>query len=184
MKKFLAVLLSLITIFSVFSVSVSALGDVAGGLLGEDEGTNQIQYKKDTLDNVTLIYQAGNTLMVGDSKYTQITEDTPIAVDHDFICWVDKGGKKYYPGDIIKVEGTVTLYAVWAEKTDNDSHAIRVVKATVSALMRIIKVILGVFDNAKDFDDAYWESKYNEQNATEVTTEASADVITTIPEVA
>ena len=50
--------------------------------------------------------------------------------------------------------------------------------------MRIIKVILGVFDNAKDFDDAYWESKYNEQNATEVTTEASADVITTIPEVA
>lgn len=184
MKKFLAVLLSLITIFSVFSVSVSASGDVAGGLLGGDEGFNQIQYKKDTLDNVTLIYQAGNTLMVGDSKYTQITEDTPIAVDHDFICWVDKGGKKYYPGDIIKVEGTVTLYAVWAEKTDNDSHTIRVVKATVSALMRIIKVILDVFDNAKDFDDAYWESKYNEQNSAETTTEAPSDVTTTVPEAA
>ena len=30
--------------------------------------------------------------------------------------------------------------------------------------MKIIKMILGVFDNAKDFDDAYWESKYNEEN--------------------
>ena len=186
MKKLLAVLLALITIFSAFSLSVSALdeiGDLAGGLLGEDDGTNQIQYKKDTLDNVTLIYQAGNTLVIGDSKYTQITEDTPIAVDHDFICWVDKAGKRYYPGDIIKVEGTVTLYAVWAEKSDNDSHTVRVIKATVSSLMRIIKVILGVFDTAKEFDDAYWESKYNEQNATE-TTEAPADVTTTVPQAA
>ena len=180
MKKLLAVLLSLITIFSAFTLSASALdlgdlGDLTGGLLGGEEegGTNQIEYKKDTLDEVTLFYQAGNTLLIGDSKYTQITEDTPIALDHDFICWVDKAGNRYYPGDIIKVEGTVTLYAVWEEKQDNDSYMVRVVKASVQALMRIVKLVLGVMDTAKEFDDAYWESKYNEQNGI---TDGSTDV--------
>lgn len=163
MKKFLAVLLSIITIFSAFALPASALGDL-GGLLEEEEGTNQIQYKKDTLDGVTIFYQAGNTLVVDGSKYTQITYDTPIALDHDFICWTDKAGKRYYPGDVIKVEGTVVLYAVWQEKTDNDSYMVRVVKASVAALKRIISLILGVFEDAKEFDDAYWESKYNEEN--------------------
>ena len=60
----------------------------------------------------------------------------------------------------------MTLYAVWEEKTDTDSHFIRSIKAGIQALMKIIKMILGVFDTAKDFDDAYWESKYNEQNST------------------
>ena len=165
MKKLLAILLSLITVFSVFTLPASALlDDSLGEIFPEEEGTNQIQYKKDTLDNVVIVYQAGNTLLIGDSKYTQITEDTPIAVDHNFICWTDKAGNRYYPGDIIKVEGTVTLYAVWEEKTDTDSHFIRSIKAGIQALMKIIKMILGVFDNAKDFDDAYWESKYNEEN--------------------
>ena len=170
MKKLIAVLLSLITIFSVFTLPASALIDdiILGGETLPDDGMNMIEYKKDTLDNVTLIYQAGNTLVTGESNYVQITEDTPIAIDHDFICWADKSGKRYYPGDIIKVQGTVTLYAVWAEKTDNDSHMIRTVKSSIQALLRIIKLILGAFDNAKEFDDAYWESKYNEQNSTTV----------------
>lgn len=171
MKKFLAVLLSLLTVFSLFAMSASAVTTAFIEQFPEYESfARMIEYKKDTLDGVQMVYQAGNTLVLGDSKYAAISEDTPIAIDHDFICWADKKGNKYYPGDIIKVEGKVTLYAVWAKKTDSDSHTLRVIKAGLSALIRIIQSMLGVYDDAKDFDDAYWESKYNETNGITTTT--------------
>lgn len=177
MKKLISVLLAIITIFSAFSLSAAAATTAFVDLFPEDEGiVRMIEYKKDTLSGVRMVYQAGNTLVLENTKYAQISEDTPIAIDHDFICWKDKTGREYYPGDIIKVEGTVTLYAVWAKKTDNESQVVRTVKAGIEALLRILKTILSVFEDAKDFDDAYWESKYNEQTTTEYTGVVSTTV--------
>lgn len=168
MKKIIAILLSVLCIMSVFSVCSSALlGDLGGGLLEEEKGSNMIEYKKDTLSDVSMMYNAGNTLVVDGPCYAYVTKDTPIAVDHTLIFWVDESGNKYYPGDRIYVDGTVTLYAVWEEKTDKDTRIVRVIKTAIATLQRVVQKLLGVFDDAKEFEDEYWATAESAESEVE-----------------
>ena len=83
-----------------------------------------------------------------------ITEDYPIAVDYDWICWKDKTtGKLYYPGDKIVVDGKITLVAVWEKKTDNYPSFIRVAIAGVEAMVKVIDSFLGVFNLINSTED-------------------------------
>ena len=157
MKKLLAVLLAIICAFSAISVCAineDELGDIIGDHFGvtteEDEAdvlSYGIHYEMATLSTVTLLYKPAPSITFNAPTEMVITSDTPVAVDHEWVCWKDqKTGELYYPGDTILVDGKVTLIAVWEEKTDNYPAFIRSAIAGVQALVKLIEKFLGVFD--------------------------------------
>ena len=157
MKKLLAVLLAILCAFSAFSVSAvntDELGNILGDHLGitseKDEAdilTHGIHYEMAMLSTVTLVYKPSPSITFNAPTDMVITNDFPIAVDHNWICWKDqKTGELYYPGDTIHVDGKVTLIAVWEEKTDNYPAFIRSAIAGVQALVKLIEKFLGVFE--------------------------------------
>ena len=175
MKKLLAIFLAIICVFSAFAVPASAmlnedlLGDILNDQLGlpeqEEDPLDAIEYgiyyDMEMLSTVTLIYKPTHTLALDAPKDVVVTGDYPIAVDHNWVCWKDQAtGQLYYPGDVITVNGKVTLVAVWEEKTDNYPSFFRSVIAGLQAFMRIIDKFLGVFD------------AINATKPTEATTEA------------
>lgn len=168
MKKLLALLLALLCVFSLFSVSVSAanVSTSTPPIGGEEEkGPYCIFYKNETLSGVKLMYTPGPSVSFGGPGYVTVTKDTPIAIDHDFVCWKDENGKLYYEGDKVFVNGEVNLYAVWVEKTDNDSKVVRVVKAAVLTFQRMILKILGIFKDIQDFESSYFATEEDESTA-------------------
>ena len=159
MKKFIAVFLSLLCIFSVFGITASAAGtfDELSSLIGEDEGfLYGILYQNETASGVSMMYKPNPSLKVDGPGYVTVTRDTPIAVDHEFVCWQDEDGNLYYEGDKIYVDGEVTLYAVWTEKTDNLPRVIRVIQTAILTLQRLVQKILGVFQDIQDFESEYF----------------------------
>ena len=176
MKKLLAVLLAILCAFSAFSVSAldnSGLGDILGDYFDitseADEAdvlSNGIYYEMGTLSTVTVLYTPTTSLALNAPTEMVITNDYPIAVDHNWVCWKEKEtGKLYYPGDVIYVESKVTLVAVWEEKDDNYPGFIRSAIAGVQAFVKLIERFLGVFDlinSTKDF--------VNTETTTEATT--------------
>ena len=158
MKKLLAVLLAIICAFSAFSVSAldiaGTLGDILGDQLGveseEDEGdfiSNGITYQMSLLSTETIIYTPTMSITFEVPTDMVIPNDTPIAVDHNWIAWRDQDtGKLYYPGDTIHVEGKVVLIAVWEEKTDNYPGFIRSIIAGVQALIRMVEKALSTLN--------------------------------------
>ena len=98
MKKFIAVFLSLLCIFSVFGITASAAGtfDELSSLIGEDEGfLYGISYQNETASGVSMMYKPNPSLKVDGPGYVTVTRDTPIAVDHEFVCWQDEEGNLY-----------------------------------------------------------------------------------------
>lgn len=159
MKKFIAVFLSLLCIFSVFGITASAAGtfDELSSLIGEDEGFLYcISYQNETASGVSMMYKPNPSLKVDGPGYVTVTRDTPIAVDHEFVCWQDEEGNLYYEGDKIYVDGEVTLYAVWTEKTDNLPRVIRVIQTAILTLQRLVQKILGVFQDIQDFESEHF----------------------------
>ena len=159
MKKFIAVFLSLLCIFSVFGITASAAGtfDELSSLIGEDEGFLYcISYQNETASGVSMMYKPNPSLKVDGPGYVTVTRDTPIAVDHEFVCWQDEEGNLYYEGDKIYVDGAVTLYAVWTEKTDNLPRVIRVIQTAILTLQRLVQKILGVFQDIQDFESEHF----------------------------
>ena len=171
MKKLLAVLLALICAFSAVSISVSAADDIFGNITGavtdslfgdlgaeEDEAeilNYGIHYDVGLLSTVTLIYMPSANLSFSAPAKMVVTGDTPIAVDHDWIAWRDAStGQLYYPGDVIEVNGKVTLVAVWAEKTDNSPAFIRSAVAGLKAFIRLIEKFMGVYKLVVDIEAA------------------------------
>lgn len=163
MKKLLAVVLALICAFSTFSAYVSAadlLGNVGdavsdqlgfGDLLGgEDEAdvlSYGIHYEMSMLSTVSLFYTPSSSITFTTPTYMEVTGDTPIALDHDWIAWKDPNTNKlYYPGDVIYVDGKITLEAVWVEKKDNYPSFIRSAVAGLKALIRVIEKFMGVYE--------------------------------------
>ncbi|MGN1418291.1 MAG: hypothetical protein ACI4W6_03075, partial [Acutalibacteraceae bacterium] len=128
MKKILAVILSALCLFSVCSSAVFAGSfDEISSMFSSANAEDQlycITYQKETLSDVSMMYKPNPSASFGGPGYVTVTSDTPIAVDHEFICWKDKSGNLYYEGDKIYVDGEVTLYAVWEEKKDSAPHAI------------------------------------------------------------
>lgn len=143
------------------TVLYPVLSKGSGGTLEEissafdDQTLYCITYQNQTLSNVSMMYKPNPTVSFKGPGYVTVTKDTPIAVDHDFVCWKDGNGKYYYEGDKVYINGTVTLYAVWEEKTDNNIRPTRVIKCALATLERIILKFLGVFKDIQDFDATY-----------------------------
>ncbi len=163
MKKLLAVILSVICLFSCVGTA-SATGNIVGDVVDNafDLGIEQddpiaygIIYEMQIFAGVTLIYKPMASLSFSNPGTYIITKDSPIAVNHDFVCWEDDRGNFYYEGDSIYVDGQITLYAVWKEKEDNDGKLIRIIKATMEALKRIFQKFLGIFDSSVEFYEDY-----------------------------
>lgn len=159
MKKLLAILLALICAFSVVSVSAAAaytdgingaIDDYFGFEQEEDEAdilSYGIHYEMDPLSMVTLFYTPSPSITFNAPTDMVVTSDTPIALDHDWIAWKDPTTNTfYYPGDVIHVDGKVTLVAVWAEKTDNYPSFIRSAIAGLKAFIKLIEKFLGIYD--------------------------------------
>lgn len=144
MKKFIAVLLSVLCIFSIFTFAANAA-------LSEDmDGLYRIVYDNNAV-GVKIFYQANPSIDFDKKGYVTVTSDTPIALNHDFICWKDKDGNLYYEGDVVYVDGVVTLYAVWEPKTDNYPEAVRAIRCGLLALERLILKIFGIFKDMNEF---------------------------------
>lgn len=157
MKKLLAVLLAVLCAFSTLSVCAideDVLGDIIEDQFGvtpeEDEAdilSYGIHYEMDMLSTVTLFYTPSASITFNAPTYMTVTEDTPVALDHDWVAWKDpKTGELYYPGDVIYVDGKVTLQAVWVEKSDNYPGFIRSAIAGLKAFIRVIEKFLGVYE--------------------------------------
>lgn len=169
MKKLLAVLLALICTFSVVLPASAGLDDAADIIIGdlgfeleEDEAdilSYGIHYEMATLSTVTLFYTPSPSITFNAPTDMTVTEDYPIALDHDWIAWMDpETGKHYYPGDVIHVEGKVTLVAVWTEKTDNYPAFIRSAIAGLKSLIKLIEKFLGVYKAVEDAKPATTEA--------------------------
>ena len=173
MKKLLAIILSVICIFSCFALPTSAASGLSG-VLGElsdtfFEGFFGVEFEEDTsigygviyemnsLDGVSIVYKPNPSISFENPGIYTITTDTPLSIDYEFVRWEDSKGKPYYAGDKIYVDGTVTLYAVWVEKNDNDVKVARIIKTTIEAFKRLISKFFGIFDTVVNFEPTYTE---------------------------
>lgn len=155
MKKIIAVLLSVLCAFSCFAAPASAISiedldffDV----LGEQEPMLYcITYQNQTLNGVKMMYKPNPTVSFSGPGFVTVTKDTPIAIDHDFVCWKDKDGNLYYAGDSFYVDGECTLYAVWEEKKGEEIHAVRVFRCAMLTFVRMFSKALGIFKDLQDF---------------------------------
>lgn len=166
MKKLLAIILSVICIFSCFALPSSAAG---AGVVGElaktffeglfgikfEEDTSigyGVIYEMDTFSGVSIVYKPNPTISFSNPGIYTITSDTPLSIDYEFVRWEDSKGNPYYAGDKIYVDGTVTLYAVWVEKNDNSVRVARIIKTTFEAFKRLIAKFFGILDIVVNFE--------------------------------
>lgn len=169
MKKIIALLLSIVCIFSAVSVSACAadeiegvIGDVIGGILDvevtEDEPiVYGVFYEMETLSGVSIMYKPNPSISFKNPGTYTITSDTPLSVDYKFVCWKHaETDKLYYAGDKLYVDGQETLYAVWEEKTDNDTRPIRVFKTAIDTLRRLLGKFLGMYEDFVEFEEEYF----------------------------
>lgn len=162
MKKLLAVLLALICAFSVVAPASAATLDDLVGILGGQLGLEQeedeadilsygIHYEVSSLSTVVVYYTPSPNITFNAPTDLKVTDDTPVALDHDWVCWKDPAtGEFYYPGDTIHVDGKITLEAVWAEKTDKHPAFIRSVVAGLKAIIKLIEKYIGIYDFADE----------------------------------
>ena len=189
MKKLIAVLLSVLCLFSAFACPASAgaddfLEDVLESELGvtKEEGEIDevmmygIHYEMQTLTTVSITYMPSPTITFKQPVTAKVTLDTPLSVDYQFICWKEKEtGKLYYPGDEIEVTGKITLLAVWEEKTDNYPRVIRVIINALETLGRLINKFLGIYDAYEEVENQYGETTTAPETTTvPETTQAAA----------
>lgn len=157
MKKIIAVFLSILCVFSCFAAPASALSiddlDILD-VIGEEEPMLYcITYQNQTLNGVKMMYKPNPTVSFSGPGFVTVTKDTPIAIDHDFVCWKDKNGNLYYAGDSFYVDGECTLYAVWEEKKGEELHAIRVVRCAMLTFVRMFSKALGIFKDLQEFKE-------------------------------
>lgn len=173
MKKITAIILSILCLFSIFAVSASAdvIDDLSGIVsdIGGDEDPLLycVVYKKEMLSDVKVMYFPGPGVSFDGPGTVKVTNDTPIAISHDFVCWKDKNGKLYYPGDDFYVDGECELYPVWEEKKDNDPYVLRVIKAALATFVRMFQKALGIFEIIDDFNKDYYATMTDPTNETE-----------------
>lgn len=146
MKKIIAVLLAALCLFSVFSFGLSVAAEKE-----DDTKIYAVIYAK---GGVPVLYEPTPTFRFDKPGWVTVSADTPIAVDYDFVCWIDKDGNHIYPGDKIYVDHEVKLQPLMAAKTDNDIHTTRVIKAAFQALIRVLGKAFGFFKTLEDFNAA------------------------------
>lgn len=158
MKKMLALLLSLVCLFTCVSLPVSAIEDIPGnigdsmGLPPDEPVIYGIVYEVDKLEGVTIMYKPSPTFTFTSPGTYTVTNDTPLSVDYEFVCWQhEETGKYYYAGDQLYIDGQETLIAVWQPKTDNHLRPTRVLLTALETLRRTIGSFLGFYKVIDDF---------------------------------
>lgn len=174
MKKLTAIILSVLLLFSCMSVTASAAE--GGGIIGElatdfferiigaevEEDTPLtygVFYEMEPMGGVSVIYKPNPSISFSNPGTYIITSDTPLSVDHEFICWETADGTRYDAGDQLYVDGQITLYAVWVEKTDDDVRVVRVIKTTIEALRRLFGKFFGFFDTFVEYYENFVPTK-------------------------
>lgn len=154
MKKLTAALLCILCIVSSLTFTTSAANEISGAIssvlgLESDENIGYgIIYDTDKLSSgVSAMYNPRPTVTVTSKGTYTVTDDIPLAIDYEFVCWVDKEtGKEYRAGDKYYVNGQKTLHAVWVEKDDSDGKLIRIIDTVLESFFRRVKSIFGVFE--------------------------------------
>ena len=168
MKKITAIILSILCLFSVFAISASAdIGDDISDFVTKDEQDSFfycVVYKKETLSTVKVMYFPNPSISVSGPGYLTITNDSPIAIDHKFVCWKDRDGNLYKAGDQFYVTGECELYPVWEEKDDNYPHVVRVISAAMETFLRMVQKALGIFKTIDDFNEEYFATATDPSN--------------------
>lgn len=161
MKKIIAVLLCVVCLFSSMSMATCALdgiiSNVSGalGLEQDDPIGYGITYDSNAfLSGVSsVMYEPRPTVKLNNPGTYTVTDDYPLAVDYQFVCWQLKETKKfYYAGDKIYVDGQITLVAVWEPKNDGRNRVIRVITTAFETFSRSIKSFLGFFEVEVEYD--------------------------------
>ena len=156
MKKFIAILLSILCVFSIFTVAASA-ATPENPFPEKDDMECYVEYKLLPIHDAKLVYNPLITYSFDGPGTLTVTNDTPIAIDHVFAYWVDENGTRYDPGSPIHVEGRVILYAYMVPKSDNNSYLVRVFIAVGEMIVRVFQKAFGVFKVADDFIADYYD---------------------------
>ena len=144
MKKLIAIILVVLSIVSLMSIGLSAFAENT-----EETKVYAVVYSK---GGIPVMYEPAPTFRFDKPGMLTISNDTPLAVDYEFVCWQDENGQKYYPGDKIYVDHEIKLIPVFSKKTDNDPHVFRVIKTALDALIRVLGKALGFFTVMEDFN--------------------------------
>ncbi len=153
MKKIIAVLLCVVCLFSSLGVTTFAFSEAFTNIVSfmgfeqDDPLVYGITYDSNTfLSDVKVMYEPSPTMKFNNPGTYTVTKDTPLSVDYQFVCWLDKDtGKYHYAGDKLYIDGTKTLYAVWEPKTDNHNRVIRVILTALETFRRTLQAFFGLF---------------------------------------
>lgn len=158
MKKFTAILLSVVLIFSCICLPASALSDIPGniggnlGLEPDKPIIYGITYEMETLDGVSIMYKPSPTFSFSSPGTYTVTNDTPLSVDYEFVCWEhEETGKHYYAGEKLYIDGQEVLLAVWTPKTDNHIRTTRVFLTAIETFRRTLGAFFGFYKVIDDF---------------------------------
>lgn len=156
MKKLTAILLCIMCLVSSVALSASAEDSIltkVGSILGLESSEEEVIGYGLTYDSNKflsgvsgIMYEPKPTVTIINKGTYTVTDDIPLAIDYQFVCWQDKDtGKLYYAGDKYYIDGQKTFYAVWEEKTDGYSRPIRVFLTAMETFKRSIMSFFGVF---------------------------------------
>lgn len=158
MKKIIALLMSVICLVTCMGIPVSAFEDIPGniggniGLEPDEPIIYGIVYEMETLDGVSILYKPSPTFSFSSPGTYTVTNDTPLSVDYEFVCWEhEETGKHYYAGDKLYIDGQEVLIAVWKPKTDGHIRTTRVLLTAIEALRRTIGAFFGFYKVIDDF---------------------------------
>lgn len=151
MKKLIAVLLCITCLVSAFGVTSFGFSEVITNIAGsmgiepDEPIIYGIVYDSSRLSGVKIMYKPSPTFSFTKPGTYTVTDDIPLSVDYQFVCWEDDAGNHYYAGDKIYINGQLHLNAVWEEKTDNKSRPVRVIVTAFDALRRTINAFFGIY---------------------------------------
>ena len=163
MKKLIALLLCFVCLFSSLGITSAAAGvfnevltniTINMGMEPDEPIIYGITYDSNKLlTGVSIMYKPSPTFTFTRPGTYTVTDDIPLAVDYEFICWEDEDtGKYYYAGDKIYIDGNKTLYAVWQEKTDGKNRVIRTISTAVEAFRRTLQAFFGFYKTKYEAD--------------------------------
>ncbi len=158
MKKIIAFLLSVVCLITCIGIPASAIEDIPGniggnmGLEPDEPIIYGIVYEMETLSEVKILYKPSPTFTFTSPGTYTVTNDTPLSVDYEFVCWEhEETGKYYYAGDELYIDGQEVLIAVWQPKTDGHIRPTRVLLTAIEALRRTIGAFFGFYKVIDDF---------------------------------
>lgn len=163
MKKIIALLLCFVCLFSSLGITSAAAGvfdevltniTVNMGMEPDESILYGITYDSDgLLTGVKVMYMPSATVTFTRPGTYTVTDDIPLSVDYEFVCWEDEDtGKLYYAGDKIYIDGNKTFYAVWQEKTDGKNRVIRTIATAIETFRRTLQAFFGFYKTKFEAD--------------------------------